>query len=85
MMLTVLRGIAQLEREMMLERQREGVAKAKATGKYKGRKPTPEAIRQELIRLAGERRMTKAALAKQFSIGEATVYRILAGASKQKS
>ncbi len=37
LMLTVLGGIAQFEREIMLERQREGVAKAKATGKYKGR------------------------------------------------
>jgi DNA invertase Pin-like site-specific DNA recombinase len=39
LMLTVLGGVAQFEREMMLERQREGVAKAKAAGKYKGRKP----------------------------------------------
>ena len=67
---------------MMLERQREGVIKAKAAGKYKGRKPTPNAIRQEVIRLAGER-MTKTAIAGQLNIGEATVYRILAGASKQ--
>jgi DNA invertase Pin-like site-specific DNA recombinase len=44
LMLTVLGGIAQFEQEMMLERQKEGVAKAKA-GKYKGRKPVAEAIR----------------------------------------
>src|SRR6187455_3297627 len=50
LMLTVLGGIAQFEREMMLERQREGVAKAKAAGKYKGRKPTPDVIRQEVVR-----------------------------------
>jgi DNA invertase Pin-like site-specific DNA recombinase len=31
-------AMAQFEREMMLERQREGIAKAKAQGKYKGRK-----------------------------------------------
>ena len=29
-------SIAQLERELMLERQREGIAKAKAEGKHKG-------------------------------------------------
>ena len=29
-------SVAQFEREMMLERQREGIAKAKAEGKYKG-------------------------------------------------
>ncbi len=84
LMLTVLGGIAQFEREMMLERQREGVAKAKAAGKYKGRKPTSDVIRQEVVRLAGER-MTKTAIAGQLNIGEATVYRILAAASKQKS
>lgn len=54
LMLTILGGIVQFEREMMLERQREGVAKAKAAGKYKGRKPTPDVIRQEVARLAGE-------------------------------
>jgi len=64
-------------------RQREGVTRAKAAGKYKGRKPTPDAIRQEVVRLAGER-MTKAAIASQLNIGEATVYRILAAASKQR-
>src|SRR6185312_8024302 len=70
LMLTVLGGIAQFEREMMLERQREGVARAKAAGKYKGRKPTPDAIRQEVVRLAGKG-MTKAAIAVQLNIGEA--------------
>ncbi|SFU77560.1 recombinase family protein [Nitrosospira multiformis] len=83
LMLTVLGGIAQFEREMMLERQREGVDRAKAEGKYKGRKPTPDAIRQEVVRLAGER-MTKTAIAGQLNIGEATVYRILAAASQQR-
>jgi hypothetical protein len=39
LMLTVLGAIAQFEREMMLERQREGIAKAKSEGRYKGRKP----------------------------------------------
>ena len=52
-------------------------------GKYKGRKPTLDAIRQEVVRLAGER-MTKTAIAGQLNIGEATVYRILAAASKQR-
>jgi DNA invertase Pin-like site-specific DNA recombinase len=35
-----LMNVAQFEREMMLERQREGIAKAKREGKYMGRKPT---------------------------------------------
>lgn len=40
LMLTMFGAMAQFEREMMLERQREGIAKAKREGKYKGRKPT---------------------------------------------
>lgn len=38
LMLNVLGAVAQFEREIMLERQREGIAKAKAAGKYRGRK-----------------------------------------------
>jgi DNA invertase Pin-like site-specific DNA recombinase len=37
LVLTILTGVATWEREIMLERQREGIAKAKAAGKYKGR------------------------------------------------
>ena len=81
LMLTVLGGVAQFEREMMLERQREGVAKAKAAGKYKGRKPLAADLRQEVVRLAAEG-MAKANIARQLNIGEATVYRILAAAKK---
>src|ERR1700757_4102924 len=40
LMLTILAGVATWEREIMLERQREGIAKAAAEGKYKGRAPT---------------------------------------------
>jgi DNA invertase Pin-like site-specific DNA recombinase len=36
LLLTIIGAIGQFEREMMLERQREGIAKAKAEGKYKG-------------------------------------------------
>ncbi|MGD0960043.1 MAG: helix-turn-helix domain-containing protein [Methylomonas sp.] len=65
----------------MLERQREGVAKAKAAGKYKGRKPLVDELRQEVVSLA-EKGKTKTYIAKQLDIGEATVYRILAASKK---
>ncbi|MGL4549507.1 recombinase family protein, partial [Eubacterium aggregans] len=39
LMLTIFAGLAQFERECMLERQLEGIAIAKAEGKYKGRQP----------------------------------------------
>lgn len=76
LMLTVLGGVAQFEREIMLERQREGVAKAKAAGKYKGRQPIALDRQREVMRLASEGH-SKASIARQIGIGEATVYRIL--------
>ena len=76
LMLTVLGGIAQFEREIMLERQREGVAKAKMAGKYKGRKPIASDRRQEVMRLVANG-ASKASVARQMGLGEATVYRIL--------
>lgn len=82
LMLTVLGAVAQFEREMMLERQREGVVKAKAAGKYKGRKPINSSRRQDVIRLAAGG-ATKANIARQLNIGEATVYRILAVEKEQ--
>lgn len=81
LMLTVLGGVAQFEREIMLERQREGVAKAKAAGKYKGRKPLATELRQEVVALASNG-VAKAQIARQLNIGEASVYRILAADKK---
>jgi DNA invertase Pin-like site-specific DNA recombinase len=52
LMLNVLGSVAQFEREVMLERQREGIAKAKGEGKYKGRKPTARAKAADVRRLA---------------------------------
>ena len=77
LMLTVLGGVAQFEREMMLERQREGIAKGKAAGRFKGRKPIAQDRQVEALRLAALG-LTKASIAKKLSLGEATVYRILA-------
>ena len=61
---------------MMLERQREGIAKAKSEGKYKGRAPTARAKAAEVLRLVGEG-VSKAEIARRLGIGEASVYRIL--------
>lgn len=62
---------------MMLERQREGIAKAKSEGRYKGRKPIETEGRHRVLKLAAEG-ATRAVIATQLGIGEATVYRILA-------
>lgn len=78
LMLTVLGGIAEFEREIMLERQREGIAKAKAAGKYKGRKPTARAKSDEVIHLT-KAGVGPSEVAKQVGISRASVYRILKG------
>jgi DNA invertase Pin-like site-specific DNA recombinase len=59
----------------MLERQREGIAKAKAEGKYKGRKPTARAKGSEVKRLTLEG-VGPTAIAKQLGISRASVYRL---------
>lgn len=78
LMLTVLGGIAEFEREIMLERQREGVARAKAEGKYKGRKPTAMAQADDVRRLKAEG-VGATEIATRLGIGRASVYRALAG------
>lgn len=54
LMLNLLGSVAEFEREIMLERQREGIAKAKAAGKYKGRAPTARAKAGEVLSLKAE-------------------------------
>jgi DNA invertase Pin-like site-specific DNA recombinase len=76
LILTIFAGFAQFEREMMLERQREGIAKAKVEGVYKGRKPTARAKGDDARRLAAEGR-TPTEIAKALGIGRASVYRAL--------
>jgi DNA invertase Pin-like site-specific DNA recombinase len=77
LVLNVLGSIAQFERELMLERQREGIAKAKAAGKYRGRKPTAKAKTPEIKRLMADG-IGPTAIAKQLGISRASVYRALA-------
>ncbi len=76
LMLTILAGVATWEREIMLERQREGIAKAKAAGKYKGR---PQSVdRARLKQLLTQ--MGPAAVAKTMGIARSTVYKLGFGA-----
>jgi DNA invertase Pin-like site-specific DNA recombinase len=77
LILSVLGSIAQFERQIMLERQKDGIAKAKLDKKYRGRKPLSDERRANVIKLASEG-ATKLSIAKQLGIGEASGYRILA-------
>jgi DNA invertase Pin-like site-specific DNA recombinase len=76
LMFTVIGAIACFERELMLERQREGIAKAKAEGKYKGRKPTARARAAEVNALKADG-VRPVEIARRLGIGRASVYRIL--------
>lgn len=76
LLLTMIAAVATFEREMMLERQREGIAKAKAEGKYKGRKPTARARATEIATLKADG-LRPTDIARQLGIGRASVYRIL--------
>jgi DNA invertase Pin-like site-specific DNA recombinase len=76
LMLTVLAGVATWEREIMLERQREGIAKAKAEGKYKGRKPTVAAQTDE-IRAMHANGLGPAAIARELGVARSSIYRML--------
>ena len=61
----------------MLERQKEGIAKAKSEGRYTGRQPTARAKTVDVLRLA-DTGMKAVAIANELSIGKSSVYRILA-------
>lgn len=76
LMLNLMGGIAQFEREMMLERQRDGIAKAKGEGRYKGRKPTVRAKSADIAALAASG-ASMGAIASQLGIGKGSVHRIL--------
>ncbi|MBX9844257.1 MAG: recombinase family protein [Xanthobacteraceae bacterium] len=79
LMLNMFAAMAQFEREMTLERQREGIAKAKAEGKYKGRKPTARAKAHDAVRLFNEGKKV-AHIARELGIGRGSVYRALEAA-----
>jgi DNA invertase Pin-like site-specific DNA recombinase len=78
LMLNVLGSVAEFERSMMLERQREGIAKAKRDGKYKGRKPlAPELIAKVKAMAADDRGPSY--IARTLGIGRTSVHRIVNG------
>jgi DNA invertase Pin-like site-specific DNA recombinase len=76
LLVTMFGAMAQFERELMLQRQREGIDKAKAAGRYRGRKPTALAKSEDVWRLHGTG-MGATAIADELRIGRASVYRIL--------
>jgi DNA invertase Pin-like site-specific DNA recombinase len=77
MLLTVFAAMAEFERSIMLVRQREGIAAAKAAGKYKGRAPTARRKQKDVLALK-EAGVGASEIANRLGIGRASVYRLLA-------
>ena len=74
--LDMLGVFAEFETNLRKERQMEGIAKAKAEGRYKGRKP---AIDAEEVKALKDKGFGASAIAKELGIGRASVYRVLGG------
>jgi DNA invertase Pin-like site-specific DNA recombinase len=77
LMLTMLAGFAAFERELIRERQREGIALAKQRGAYKGRKRalTDAQVAEALRRIADGQ--PKAMIAKELKVSRETLYQSL--------
>ena len=75
-MLNIMGSVAEFERSIMLERQREGIAKAKANGKFKGRAPTAQRKAREVIELRSKG-IKADEIANRLEISRASVFRIL--------
>jgi DNA invertase Pin-like site-specific DNA recombinase len=84
LMMNLCGSIAQFEREIMLQRQREGISAAKARGAYKGRAPTARAKSDQVFDLHNSG-TGASKIAEKLNISRASVYRILAANSGSKA
>jgi DNA invertase Pin-like site-specific DNA recombinase len=74
LLLNLMGSVYQFEREILLERQMVGIAKAKSEGKYKGRKPLAKYVKDKIKTLRSDG--TKPSeIATELGIGVASVYR----------
>ena len=74
-MLTVFGAVAELEREYILQRQREGIAIAKDNGVYKGRKPIQPPELEKVIVKWRRGEITAAEAMRQLGMSKSTFYR----------
>lgn len=76
-MLTIFAAVAELEREYILQRQREGIEIAKKEGKYKGRKPIrPENLNEVLTQWKSKEVSSKEAM-RILGVSKSTFYRLV--------
>ena len=78
LMLHMLSAISQFERSLLLERQREGIAIARAAGKYKGRVSKFSTAEVVVMKEAFANSTNKASLAREYGISRAYLYRLVA-------
>lgn len=83
-MLTVFGAVAELEREYILQRQREGIEIAKYQGKYTGRKPIEHPDFDRVVSLWRSREITAVQAMKQLHMSKSTFYRRVRYAISQK-
>ena len=74
-MLTIFGAVAELEREYILQRQREGIEIAKAQGKYTGRKPVQHPDFERVLRHWQNGELTATAARKKLGMSKSTFYR----------
>ncbi len=77
LMLNVLGSVAQFEREMMLERQREGIAKAKAEGKYKKPRQKAQKFTAAQVKKMQDQGLTMAGIARELGVTRQALYKKL--------
>ncbi len=81
LLLTMMGAFAEFERELIRERQLEGIALAKKRGVYKGRKPSLTTQQAEELRERAANGEPKAKLAREFGISRETLYAYLRAAN----
>jgi DNA invertase Pin-like site-specific DNA recombinase len=74
LLLSMLGAVAEFERSMILERQREGIAIAKAAGKYKGRKASLSRTQASELRERLAKGESATALATEYGVSRQTIY-----------
>ena len=74
-MLTIFGAVAELEREYIRQRQKEGIEIAKEQGKYKGRRPKQLGDFEEIYSQWKSGKITAASASKQLGVSRSTFYR----------
>ncbi len=84
LLLALLGGVAEFERNLIRERQREGIALARKNGRYKGRKKALNSEQVIMLRARISEGIKKAAVAREFGISRETLYAYLRQESKNQ-